>query len=297
MVCFEGEGSMKDKTSDIEQHSVKTFEELTRPEVEDSLRVNSPVMIPIGATEQHGEHLPLGTDNMVGIEIVKRVVTILSKENIPLLMGPVISFGLRPFRIETPRDYPGTVSLSLGTLKALLEEVCSELIRMGFRTIYLLEGHAENNVIAQLAAKELTESSPANVIALNWLIGIRSRYKGILKSTKEEGHGGEGETARMLATAPHLVHMDRANAYYPTPAGGLKIEEDRLPYLGGGIGRYRPHEGMFSGKHRGIIGNPALANAETGEKIYDLITDWIVRIVKNDWNKSLQTKSSKRTKK
>jgi creatinine amidohydrolase len=285
---------MKKKKPGIGQHSIKTYEELTRPEVEALLRVNSPVMIPIGATEQHGEHLPLGTDNMVGIEIVKRVFTILSRENIPLLMGPVISFGLRPFRIETPKDYPGTVSLSLGTLKALLEEVCSELIRMGFRTIYLLEGHAENNVIAQLVAKELTESSPANVIALNWLIGIRSRYKGILKSTKEEGHGGEGETARMLATAPHLVDMARANSYYPKPAGGLKIEEDRLPYLGGGIGRYRPHEGMFSGKHRGIIGNPCLANAETGEKIYGLITDWIVKIVKNEWNGSRRGKRRSR---
>jgi creatinine amidohydrolase len=157
---------------------------------------------------------------------------------------------------------------------------------MGFRTIYLLNGHAENDAIAQIVAKELTESTSANVIALNWLIGIRSRYKGILKSKREEGHGGEGETARMLATAPHLVNMDRTNAYYPKPPEGLKIEEDRLPYLGGGIGRYRPHKGMFSGKHRGIIGDPGLATAETGEKIYSLITDWIVKIVKNEWNES-----------
>jgi creatinine amidohydrolase len=285
---------MKKKKSKMDQRSIKAYEELTLTEVEDAIRANSPVMIPIGATEQHGEHLPLGTDNMVGIEIVKRASALLAKENVPFLMGPVISFGLRPFRIETPKDYPGTLSLSSGTLKALLEEVCSELIRMGFRTIYLLKGHAENDVIAQLVAKELTESTPAHVIALNWLIGIRSRYKGILKSTKEEGHGGEGETARMLATAPHLVRMDQAHAYYPKPAKGSKIEEDRLPYLGGGIGRYRPHEGMFSGKHRGIIGNPGLATAETGEKVYGLITDWIVKIVKNEWDAS---KGSKRKKK
>jgi len=285
-----------EKQSEIDHRSIKTYEELTRLDVEDSIMANSPVMIPIGATEQHGEHLPLGTDTMVSIDIVKRVSVLLAKERIPLLMGPVIPFGLRPFRIETPKDYPGTVNLSSATLERLLEEVCSELIRMGFRTIYLLNGHAENDVIAQLVAKELTESTPANVIALNWLIGIRSRYQGILKSTREEGHGGEGETARMLATAPHLVRMDRAHAYYPKPAKGLKIEEDRLPYLGGGIGRYRPHEGMFSDKHQGIIGNPGLATAETGEKVYGLITDWIVKIVKSEWDESFRIKDSKRKK-
>jgi creatinine amidohydrolase len=285
---------MKKKKSEIFQRSIKTYEELTLLEVEDSIKANSPVMIPIGATEQHGEHLPLGTDTMVGIEIVKRASALLAKEKIPLLMGPVIPFGLRPFLVETPKDYPGTVNLSSTTFQALLEEVCSELIRMGFGTIYLLGGHAENDAATQLVAKELTESTPANVIALNWIIGIRSRYKGILKSTREEGHGGEGETARMLATSPHLVNIDRAQAYHPKPAKGPKIEEDRLPYLGGGIGRYRPHEGMFSDKHRGIIGNPGLATAETGEKVYGLISDWIVKIVKKEWIESSRKKGSKR---
>lgn len=277
---------MKEKEFSIDSLASKTFEELTLLEVKGAIRANSPVMIPIGATEQHGGHLPLGTDTMVSIDIIKRTSAILAKENIPLLAGPAISFGLRPFRSETPKDYPGTVSLSSGTLKAFMEEVCLELIRMGFRTIYLLQGHAENEVMTQLVAKELTENTAANVISLNWLIGIRSRYKGILKSTKEEGHGGEGETARMLATAPHLVNLDQARAYYPKPAEGLKIEEDRLPYLGGGIGRYRPHKGMFSDEHRGIVGNPGIATAETGEQVYNLITDWIVKIVKNEWNES-----------
>ena len=285
---------MKKKKSGIDLRAIKAYEELTLPEVEDAIKENSPVMLPIGATEQHGEHLPLGTDNMVSIEIVKRVATQLATESISLLRGPVISFGLQPFKVETPKDYPGTVSLSSGTLKALLEEVCSELIRMGFRTLYFLNGHAENETVVQLVAKELTESTPAHVIALNWLIGIRSRYKGVLKSTKEEGHGGEGETARMLATAPHLVRMDRTHTYYPKPAKGSKIEEDRLPYLGGGIGRYRPHEGMFSDKHRGITGNPGLATAETGEKVYGLITDWIVKIVKNEWDESKGSKTKKK---
>jgi len=193
---------------------------------------------------------------------------------------------LRPFLIETPKDYPGTISLSSNTMKTLLEEVCMELIRIGFPTLYLLQGHAENDAIIQLVAKELTEQTTAQVLSLNWLIGIRSRYRGVLRSKKSEGHGGEGETSRMLASAAHLVHMERARSYYTKPSKGPEIEADYLPYLGGAIGRYRPPDGMFAGQKGGITGNPALATAETGEKCYDLITDWIIEIVKKEWRVS-----------
>ena len=88
----------------------------------------------------------------------------------------------------------------------------------------------------------------------------------------------------MLATAPHLMHMDRARPYYPRESKGPAIEGDRLPYLGGAIGRYRPPAGMFAGLKGGITGDPRLATAETGEKVYGLITDWIVQIVKKEWN-------------
>jgi creatinine amidohydrolase len=275
---------------------VRLYEEMTRPDIEEALRANAHIMIPIGATEQHGAHLPLGTDNMVGVDIVRRAGAILAEDNIPLVMGPVIGFGLKPFLTETPRDYVGTINLSSSTLKAFLEDVCMEIIKMGFRTLYLLKGHAESDVIVQLVAKELSEKTPAHVIAINWLIGIRSRYKGILKSKREEGHGGEGETSRMLATAPHLVRMNLARPCYPREQKGAEIEADRLPYLGGGIGRYKPFEGMFDSKHQGINGDPTLATAATGEKVYGLITDWVVQIVRKEWLSTNPGKRSRRLK-
>ena len=257
------------------------YDEMTWPEVEAAVRLGAHVMVSVGATEQHGEHLPLGTDNFQGIEIARRAAERLAQEKVPLIPGPVIPFGLRPFLTETPRDYPGTISISSNTLKALLEEVCLELVRTGFRTIYLLQGHAENDAIIQTVAKEVTEKTRANVLSINWLIGIRSRYKGILTSSRPQGHGGEGETARMLASIPHLVQMKNAKPYHPHIVRDMEIEADILPYLGGGIGRYRPPEGMFRGLRGGITGDPQLATAETGEKVYDLITDWVVQIVKN----------------
>lgn len=284
----------KNKAKQKPVPQIKMYEELTWQEVDAAIKSGAAIMLPVGATEQHGEHLPLGTDNFQGVEITKRAAARLAKDGISLLLGPVIGFGLKPFEIETPKEYPGTVSVSSGTLKALMEDVCSELIRMGFRLIYLLRCHAESDVIIQLVAKELTEKTPAQVISLNYLVFIRQYYNEILRTKRKEGHGGEPETCRMLAAVPHLVHMDRARAYYPKESKGEKIECDALPYVGGAIGRYRPPGGMFADQKGGITGDPRLATAEAGEKMLALITEWIAKIVRRDMEVSLQRAKSKK---
>jgi creatinine amidohydrolase len=261
---------------------IMLFDEMTSPEVGEAIRAGAPIMVAAGATEQHGDHLPLNSDTLQGTDIGKRVARQLALEGIPFVVGPTIPFGPRPFRTESPRDFPGTVNLSHGTLKAVFAEVCAELIEQGFRTIYLQLANAETDPILQLVAKELSERTPARVITLNWLIGIRSRYRSLMRATKPQSHGGEGETARMLATAPHLVRMDRARSYHPRLSGEPAIEADVMPYLGGGIGRYRPPDGMFDDSFRGIWGDPGIATREQGEKVYALVTEWIVQIVKRD---------------
>ena len=258
------------------------FDEMTSPEVAEAIRLGAPIMVGAGATEQHGEHLPLCSDTLQAIDIATRAARALALENIPLVVGPTVPYGPRPFRTESPRDFPGTVNLSHATLKAVFEEVCRELIDSGFRTVYLLLANAETDPILQLVAKDLSERTPAQVITLNFLIAIRSRYRALMKATKPQGHGGEGETCRMLATAPHLVRMDRARSYHPRLSEGPPLEGDSLPYLGGAIGRYRPPDGMFDDSFAGIWGDPGLATAEVGEKVYALVTDWIVQVVKHD---------------
>ena len=84
----------------------------------------------------------------------------------------------------------------------------------------------------------------ASVVTLQWLVGIQPGYKGVMRSEKPQGHAGEGETARMLVTAPHLVRMDEARSYHPAippdPA-----PNDKMPYLGGAIGRYKYPPAVF----------------------------------------------------
>ncbi|MBJ3774647.1 creatininase family protein [Acuticoccus mangrovi] len=260
---------------------VPLFEALTSVEVEAAVAAGAPVIVPLGATEQHGSHLPLGTDTYQGVEVARRTIHRLAGEGLAAVLGPVIPFGPPMFLSESPKDRPGTIAISNRLLIDLTDAVVRELVRSGFRTIYLLMANAESDPAMQIVAKEVTEQTPANVVTLNWLVGTQKTYRsGILKSEKPQGHAGEGETARMLVTAPHLVHMERAVSWHPSfPASEV---EERMPYLGGAIGRYRYDDESFAGFSDGPTGDPANALPETGEASYRLIVDWVVAVLRSD---------------
>lgn len=260
---------------------VKLYEELTWPDVEAATKAGSAVIVPLGATEQHGSHLPFGTDTFQGIEVARRAVLKLAAEGIPAVLGPAIPFGPSQFLSEAPRDFPGTIALSHGTLKLLIEEVCRELIRAGFRRIYLLLANAETDPVMQIAAKEVVDSTGAEVVTLNWLVGAAPEYRGMRRSSQPQGHAGEGETARMLAILPHLVKMGQAKSFYPD-IPPQAAHGDVMPYLGGGIGRYRFPDRAFAGFDDGIWGEPANATAEDGHAHYEVFAGWVARVISAD---------------
>ena len=267
---------------ETDHRRVPLFEERTSPDIAAAVAANAPVIVPLGATEQHGAHLPLGTDTYQGLDMSRRAAALLAKEGVPLIVGPAIPFGPPPFLSESPRAMAGTINVSNDTLRALLHDVCESLVVHGFRRIYLLLANVESEYAMHIVAKELTEKTKANIVTLNWLVGARPGYKALLKSDKPQGHGGEGETARMLATAPHLVRMGEARPYHPRLPVDPPVHGDALPYLGGAIGRYRYDRDEFEGMVDGITGDPQLATAEIGEKSYGLIAAWIASVVRYD---------------
>ena len=267
---------------ETDHRHVLIFDEMTSPDIAAAVAANVPVIVPLGAMEQHGAHLPLSTDTYQGLDMCRRASALLAREGIALVVGPAIPFGPPPFLSESPKALPGTINISNDTLRALLRDVCTSLIGHGFRRIYLLLANVESEYAMHVVAKELTETTEANIVTLNWLIGIRPRYKGLLVSDKPQGHGGEGETARMLATAPHLVRMEEARPYHPNLPREPEVYGDFLPYLGGAIGRYRFDRDEFPDFVDGITGDPQLATAETGEKSYALIAEWVADAVRFD---------------
>lgn len=271
-----------DYSSLASHQDIPLYEEMTSLDVAEAAKAGAHVIVVAGATEQHAGHLPLGTDTYQGLETARRAAFDLAKEGIPVLVGPAIPFGPKPFLSESPKDFPGTINLSHSTLKLMIEEVCRQLVGQGFPVVYLLCSHAENDPVLQIVAKEVSETTDASVVTLQWLVGIQPGYKGLMNSTRPQGHAGEGETARMLASAPHLVRMDQARSYHPHLPADI-APNDKMPYLGGAIGRYKYPAKVFEGFEDGLWGDPQNATAEVGEKSYSLINTWVCAAIRSEW--------------
>jgi creatinine amidohydrolase len=260
------------------QKGPPTLPEMTGPEVADRLRLSDVLLLPLGATEAHGAHLPLGTDSFEARENCRRAALKLEALGCPVVIGPVIPFGTSSFHM----GFAGTITLSQTTLIALIREVCLSLYATGFRQFALVHGHDGNLPAMMVAAQEVVDSTPdAKAMVLNWLTPLSKVYHTIQTSKKQEGHGGEGETARILVTHPELVHLDRAVKHHVDPAEMRKIQGPEHIKTGGGIfyatRAYKEHTPY------GHIGDPALATAETGNKGYEVIAEWIARVVARDY--------------
>lgn len=255
-----------------------TLTEMSGAEVREALKRTQAILIPVGATEDHGPHLPLGTDSMEGREICRRAAVKLEAMGCPVVVGPVIPFGTSSFHMA----FPGTVSISSATLTRLLHEVCMSLYAGGFRDFILVHGHDGNLPSMMVAAQEIVDARPdTRSVVLNWLAVLSKVYNTIQTSTKGEGHGGEGETSRLLVTHPELVHPERGCAHYVPPEHMRKIQGPEHVKAGGPIyfatRNYREHTPY------GHIGDPNLAKVETGEKGYDVIVDWLSEVIRRDF--------------
>ena len=196
----------------------------------------------------------------------------------PVVIGPVVPFGVSSFHL----GFAGTISLSSQTMIALLTEICISLYDTGFRKFAFVHGHDGNLPVMMVAAQDVVDKTPdALAMVLNWLTPLSKVYHTIQTSSKQEGHGGEGETARILVTHPELVHLDRSIKHHVPPEDMRKIQGGEHIKTGGGIfyatRRYKDHTPY------GHIGDPALATRETGDKGYDIIAEWLARVIARDY--------------
>ncbi|HHY94911.1 MAG TPA: creatininase family protein [Firmicutes bacterium] len=259
----------------------KTMYEMTWAEVEELRQKTKTVIVSVGSFEQHGTHLPMAADTLQALEIAKDAADILAEQGMVVAVGPAIPFGVNPGAMP----FPGSVSLRPDTLKTLIVEVGLSLKAHGFSNVVLLMGHDENIPAMMVAAQELVHEHGMRVMCLNWLPYLKLHEKKVLDLKGADGHGGAGETARMLARFPELVSLDVARAYTPPPAP----PRPELPYagpplLGGGV--YDPAKdlpGFAPPAHPGIVGDPRLANAEAGEKAYRVTAEWVAEVIKREF--------------
>lgn len=181
------------------------WEELTWPDAERVARRSRTVLIPCGATEQHGPHLPLAVDWMCTYEVACRASAATGVPVLhPLVFGVSAGHGA----------FPGTISLRPQTMLGILEDVTDSLYQSGIRGFIFLNGHAWNTG-PLVSVREILRAryADARVKLLNWWELVQSPE---LRSAADapEGarflHANFGETSAMLALRPDLVRMSRA---------------------------------------------------------------------------------------
>ena len=183
-------------------------------------RMDSTVIIPTGATEQHGPHMPLGVDAMLSKAIAGQIA-----QRIGALVAPVFSYGYK----SQPRSgggnhRVGTTSLGAGTLIGKIEEVAASFMAQGFKNVVVLNGHFENyqflyEGLDKAVAGALQAGSTSRAVLMSYWDFVDEQT---LEQVFPEGflgwdieHGGVLETSLMLLLHPELVQMDRVVDHPP----------------------------------------------------------------------------------
>lgn len=162
------------------------------------------LILPVGALEAHGPHLPLGAD-LIQAEATADALA----ERLDALVAPGLAYGVCP----GTRRFPGSVSRSLEGLSREVREILGEFFRQGFRRVLVLSGHGDSGHMAALreGARQAAEDHPGLAVAALCDYEFVYELRGTL-SPAEDGHGGLLETSRVLALAPALVGSERPRA-------------------------------------------------------------------------------------
>lgn len=223
------------------------------------------VLLPLGAIEQHGPHLPVSVDWLGAEEIARRVAPHLVRGGYRPVLAPSIPYGVSTLAI----GWSGTISLSAPTLRRLVVEIVGALADHGFRRFALTNYQADPDhlrVVAKIV-RDLERARRVQVLVAGFAPGAppenamaNPRVRALMRSPAPEfeWHSGEVETSVMLSVAPRLVRRDVARRLTP-------VRVDFAAALRRGVKRFRAMHARD-----GYFGSPAVARAETGRRIMAL---------------------------
>lgn len=238
--------------------------EMTRPEVEQAIATGvNTVVVTFGSTEQHGLHLPLGTDSLWGEHLGDRVARALGDA----LLAP----GLRIGCSEHHMAFAGSLTLREEIFAQVVADLCRSLAHHGFRYIVLIPTHGGNFAPLARAVEAIQPELPeANLIAFTDLTAFMEAVfrVGMAHGVTPEragGHAGEHETSLMLVVRPDLVAMAEAQPGYVG---------DQL-----GIAPIVFEQGFRAVTENGVLGDPRDASAGAGEAYLAAMTDLLVQFI------------------
>lgn len=229
------------------------IENITMSEYRVALRKRKTLIVPYGTVEEHGTHLPLCTDTLIIVEILK----LLQKKR-AVLVAPPLHYGV----CTTTSQHPGTIDITAETLRRLTLDIVRSAYKKGSKGFMLVSGHGGGlhmSAIKEVAEILVAELSGVKIAVLSPYDVLRNELLTLVE-TENDSHAGELETSLVLALKPDLVKGRSAEEYpsFPKPI----VVKDKLKYWRGGV-----------------WGNPEKASAEKGRRAVATILNKLVEIV------------------
>lgn len=235
--------------------------DLTSPQVADAVKRNPLAILPFGSIEQHGPHLPCGTDTMAS-ELISKALA----DRLDGLYIPFAPYGITPIHA----GHPGTISLSREAFELLLRDICTQAIDMGLRSFVFVNWHELNAPSLDGVATDLQDRHDARFIVAHACYVAQRIYA---DEGGELTHGGGIETMAVMAHDPSLVDIEAASE--PTRPPGAD-ETDKMR-------RSREVYGFVTDVREiasdGWYGDPWWATQERADGFVERVTDELVQML------------------
>lgn len=239
------------------------FHESPAPSIRNLDRESTMVVLPLAAVEQHGPHMPTGTDAIICGAVAEAMEKNLTKE---VLLLPTLWLGASQHHLP----WEATLTAELPTYETLICEILEPLLKNGFRRVLLLNGHGGNIDPMRVALRRLQPEYPEVLLTGGsyWSIAEEELATCMEGDIKSLGHACEAETSLVLHLRPELVRAEEAAAmpdlsgYLPDDSDGLMICRD-----------------MAQRTENGATGRPDLASAEKGAKMFEVIVKRVTEVI------------------
>jgi creatinine amidohydrolase len=241
------------------------------------------VLVPLGSTEKHGAHIPLGTDSYVTMEVVKRVAV-----EADVLFTPLMPFGYSPHHMGRHLEGAGTITLSAETYRRVMHDVGRSLIYHGFTKIVYVSHHGSNTKPIDELMRALRYQTGAFISFYKTPTEREAAVvQDLFDNPPEETpgwHSSELETSCLMATADELVDMERAvedRAHAPAYMGDAFSKVD-----GTGTVKFRDSENIWVPMEHheycdtAVIGNPFRATREKGLAMFERMAEHLAAYVR-----------------
>jgi creatinine amidohydrolase len=226
-------------------------------EVKEKIQNSKIAILPIGAVEAHGPHLPLGTDNYLAERLSKRV----AKQTGAFVL-PTLPYG----QVWSLKNFPGSINVSNESLISMLVDIGISLYDQGFKVFAMVNGHLGNAVALKEAARKLYSLYPDFKILYLFYPGVKKITEEVRETSSAHAsyfHACEIETSYMLYLADEYVDMSRAITDIPD----IPMSADVTP---------TPWEEFTTSA---VLGDAKIATKEKGEKIIEVAIENMVKLI------------------